>query len=154
MDTDRYIEEILAFDRFYVRFLEADTRVIDTSVLSIGEVKCLLLIDFYRTSTVKEIANTLGADIAYFSRLAKHLCDSGYLAREQNPEDHRSHYLKLTELGKTETEAQKLRMRSRLRQRVAGLSESNLRKLAAHMTAIQEIMTSKEKDSENGTDGT
>lgn len=146
MNSDKYIEQILSFDRFYVRFLEADTHAIDTSVLSIGAVKCLMMADFYKKCTVKKISDDLGADIAYFSRLTKQLCDGGYLAREQNPADHRSYYLSLTKLGKTEVESQKMRMQTRLRQRIAGLPESDLCALAEHMNAIREIMKKRKPD--------
>ena len=81
--------------------------------------------------------------MAYLSRTVKALLNSGYLTKEDNEADGRSHYYDLTDAGRSAVAAQEARMLDHVLSTVAHLSDDEQEELAACFTRIRSLLSPK-----------
>lgn len=81
--------------------------------------------------------------MAYLSRTVKALLNSGYLTKEDNEADGRSHYYELTDAGRAAVAAQEARMLDHVLSTVAHLSDDEQEELAACFTRIRSLLSTK-----------
>lgn len=104
MPTEAVAENIAAFRRFnrmYTRFIGVLEEGLLSSDFSLAEARILYELATRGRSSAKEIAQTLGIDPAYLSRVLAKFEDATLLRRQPSKEDARSAYLNLTARGKS-----------------------------------------------------
>ena len=67
----------------------------------------LLYIDFEKGTPSTALGPSMGMEATSLSRILKNMEEKGFIYREKNPEDGRSVFIKLTDLGKEKREVSK-----------------------------------------------
>ena len=92
------VEAVRRFNRFHTARIGAFDRYLD-STLSLAEVRVLYELAHREQPTASDIAQALGLDAGYLSRILRGFDRNGWLARSRNPADARQSHLALTDAG-------------------------------------------------------
>lgn len=138
---------ITDFNSFYVHYLANMNQAFSGERLNVTGMRCMVFIKASGRSTQKELSERFGIDMAYLSRTVKALLNSGYLTKEDNEADGRSHFYDLTEAGKAAVAAQEARMLDYVLSTVAHLSADEQEELAACFSRIRFLLSSKGEES-------
>ena len=134
---------ITDFNSFYVHYLANMNQAFSGERFNVTGMRCMVFIKANGRSTQKELSERFGIDMAYLSRTVKALLNSGYLTKEDNEADGRSHFYDLTEAGRAAVAAQETRMLNHVLSTVAQLSDHEQEELAACFTRIQSLLSTK-----------
>ncbi|MCF6223116.1 MAG: MarR family transcriptional regulator [Flavobacteriaceae bacterium] len=75
--------------------------------VTMATAMALLYIDFENGTPSTALGPSMGMEATSLSRILKKMEDRGFIFRERNPEDNRSVFIKLTDLGKEKREISK-----------------------------------------------
>src|SRR5688572_15865970 len=126
--SDMHVADIRAFNRFYTRQLGLLNEHIARSDFSLAEGRVLYEIHRLGHTTGIELAQLLGVDPAYVSRIMHKFAKLGLIASSPIPSDRRRNSLALTREGDAEVE------------KLAWLNNMALDALVASMKTIQLIL--------------
>ena len=97
--SDSVIAEIRAFNRFYTRHIGLLNEQVAQSHFSLAEGRVLYELAKRRHARGVELAQSLGIDHAYLSRMMRKFVDAGLIAHSPNLSDRRSNEIALTREG-------------------------------------------------------
>lgn len=138
MDT---IDRIRAFNRFYTRRLGLLDRSYLSSGMTLTEVRVLYELSHHPGQTARALAQGLGLDEGYLSRLLKRFGQHGWLDRATDPADARARTLALTAAGQAAFAPLQARSRDEVGTMVAGLAPGAQGALAAALEEVQALLS-------------
>ncbi len=148
-DLATAVAEIRAFNRFYTRFVGALDEGHLGSDHSLVEIRVLYEIAGGERPTSSAIAERLGMDAGYFSRVLKRLEHAGLVDRQRSDHDKRSAVLALTDSGREAFQNLDRQAADEVARAVSGLTETDVGRVTASMSVIRRLLT-KEANSSAG----
>lgn len=140
MNDIKIYETIIDFNSFYICYLSKMDKAFTGGEFSIPAMRCMVYINSHGKSTQKELSEHFGIDMAYLSRTIKKLTEDGYLIKQSNSADKRSHYYDLTKSGKHAVCEQKKRMSNHILSTVDHLSENKKEELCKCFLKIKKLL--------------
>jgi DNA-binding MarR family transcriptional regulator/GNAT superfamily N-acetyltransferase len=138
--SDSHVADIRAFNRFYTRQLGLLNEHIARSDFSLAEGRVLYEIHRLGHTTGIELAQLLGVDPAYVSRIMHKFAKLGLIASSPIPSDRRRNSLALTREGDAEVEKLAWLNNMAVDSLVARVDDEDLDALVASMKTIQLIL--------------
>jgi len=96
---DQQIEAVRRFNRFYTRQIGLLHEGLLDSAFSLTEARLLYELAHRHNGTAKQLAEELGLDEGYLSRILRTFKERGLIQRERSQSDGRQVLLRLTERG-------------------------------------------------------
>ncbi len=134
------IARIRAFNRYYARVLGIFDRKYLGVDFSVTEVRILGELGRGREVTAKKLADFLGIDKGYLSRVLHGLEKRQLIARSPSEKDGRERYLKLTEAGEALNRELEDKADRRIREQVERLDSADYEALLEAMDKLQELL--------------
>ncbi len=138
--SDRRVEEIRGFNRFYTRRIGILRRGWLGSDLSLTEVRVLYELAHRRAPTASELSRDLDLDPGYLSRILGRFERAGYVKRDRTGSDARRSYLSLTSLGRKVFEPLDAAAQVEARKMIEGIPAAGQRRLVAAMRDIESLL--------------
>jgi DNA-binding MarR family transcriptional regulator/N-acetylglutamate synthase-like GNAT family acetyltransferase len=140
MATDRAIDAIRHFNRFYTRQIGVLQEGLLDSSLSLTEVRLLYELAHRPGITASRLSQELGLDPGYLSRVLRQFTRRGWVRREASTADRRSSLLALTRKGSSTLRPLEERSNRQVRQMLASLSVDGRRELLDAMRRIEDTL--------------
>jgi DNA-binding MarR family transcriptional regulator/GNAT superfamily N-acetyltransferase len=131
------IAQVRAFNRDYTRRIGVLSQGLLDSPYSLTEVRVMYEIAHRPGVMAAQLADELGLDRGYLSRILKGFGAKGLLARAASAEDARRQYLRLTPAGRRVFAPLERRSQQQVRSMLAGLDGSRRRALLEAMSVIR-----------------
>jgi DNA-binding MarR family transcriptional regulator/GNAT superfamily N-acetyltransferase len=141
-------DEIAAFRRFnrlYTRFIGTLQEGLLDTPYSLSEARVLYEVATRRQPLAKEIAQELGMDAGYLSRMLSKFEEAGLMKRVASHEDGRQAHLTLTKEGRAVFRNLNARSDRQVRSILEGLAPGARRDLIRSMRTIEKILNGKGK---------
>ena len=138
-DTQLY-ETMIDFNSFYVHYLSKMDKAFTGGEFGTAAMRCMAFIKSNGRCKQKELSEHFGIDMAYLSRTVRILTENGYLRKEANDADKRSHYYELTDSGKKAVSEQEKRMYDQILSTVAHLSNEEKETLGECFSRIKKLL--------------
>ena len=84
---------------FYEKISSWEQEVVKGTGISLPQMHAIELIGSYGPIRMKDLAHRLGVVMGTLTVMIKRLEQGGYVIRKENPDDHRSFRIELTDLG-------------------------------------------------------
>lgn len=136
--SDRRIEAIRRFNRFYTSRIGVLQRGLLGSDLSLTEVRVLYELAHRGALTASDLSRGLGLDPGYLSRILRAFQRAGYVRKRRASDDARVSFLSLTAAGRKVFSPLDERAHDEIGRMIEDLSASEQRRL---VTAMREIET-------------
>lgn len=143
MDT---IDRIRAFNRFYTQRLGLLNRSYLGSGFTLAEVRVLYELAAGELQTARALAQALGLDEGYLSRLLKRFEARGWLTRTNDPADARRALLTLTPSGLQVFTPLAESSRADVAAMLAGVSPARQQALCGAIDQVQDVLTTSEPE--------
>jgi DNA-binding MarR family transcriptional regulator len=134
------IETVRAFNRFYTNQIGLLREGLLNSPFSLSEARVLFEIAHHAETTASELANELGMDPGYMSRIVKSLERSDLVQRAAASPDRRQRIISLTEAGHDAFADLNARSRNQFQFMLASLDQDQRDTLVGAMNTIQTIL--------------
>ena len=134
---DEFFERVNSFTVFYEKSIMHFHRRQEMEGLSQLEFKIINEIDCHGTVKVSELAEYLGLSMPNISRYIKRVQSLGLIVKEQDTEDRRVFYVKLSGKGRSVMDSSMARTREKADPLLKMLSESEMKELIAAMDLIE-----------------
>lgn len=134
------IDRIRAFNRFYTGRLGLLNRSYLESGLPLAEVRVLYELAESGPATARALAQGLGLDEGYLSRIVRRFRDRGWLTRQPDPTDARQQLLSLTPAGETAFGPLRARSRADVAERIANLDPAGRAALCRALEAAEHVL--------------
>ena len=145
LQTTSHSEEQTAafrrFNRLYTRFIGTLQEGLLDSPYSLSEARVLYELATRSQPLAREIAQELGMDAGYLSRILSKFNESGLLKRASSPEDGRQTHLTLTARGRAAFRDLNARADRQARNLLDTFAPASRRNLIQSMGAIEEVLT-------------
>ena len=115
---DQQIEAVRHFNRFYTRQIGLLHEGLLDSAFSLTEARLLYELAHRHNGTAKQLAEELGLDEGYLSRILRAFKERGLIQRERSQSDGRQVLLRLTERGQKTFAPLNARSREQMSNRV------------------------------------
>lgn len=135
------ISLIRSFNRFYTNILGLIDQHILKSEFSLSEVRVLHEIEKTENCTSKMLSDTLYMDMGYLSRIIRKFEKCGFIRKEQSAIDGRAYNLYITDTGRERMTQLNNASSRQIAHLLKPLPEIDCGFLAAHMTAIETLLT-------------
>jgi DNA-binding MarR family transcriptional regulator/predicted N-acetyltransferase YhbS len=145
-----HVSAVRAFNRFYTKRIGALNEGLLESPFSLTEMRVLYELAHREKPTAGELAEDLGLDAGYLSRILGAFASRGLIARAPSAEDGRRRDLTLTEKGRKTFEPFDRASSDEVAAILAGLSASERRRLVEAMQAIQRLLAPRPADATAG----
>ena len=142
---ERRVAAVRAFNRFYTKQIGVLNERWMRSDFSLTELRVLYELAHGDGIPAKALAEELGLDPGYLSRIIKQLNERGFIDKEVNENDQRLVTLRLTAEGRSAFEPLDRASGEEVRAMLERMTESEQKKLVAAMTTIRELMGDEEK---------
>jgi DNA-binding MarR family transcriptional regulator/GNAT superfamily N-acetyltransferase len=142
------VEAIRRFNRFYTRQLGLLDDGLLHSEFSLSEARVLFELAHREGWTASELAQELGVDNGYLSRMLKRLVSRGIVARTRLPSDARQSELRLTKSGRAAFAPLNRAARDQVSAMIAPLQSDQAAELVACMVAMQSLLTRERSSAE------
>jgi DNA-binding MarR family transcriptional regulator len=134
------VNKVRAFNRFYTMVLGLLDKHLLNSDFTLPEVRVMYEIYHREKITSKEIAELLGMDKGYLSRILLSFDNKKLIDRKANKLDGRVQEISLSAKGEKEFLAINLASENQVVELLSGLSGQEIDKLVSHMDEIQKIL--------------
>jgi DNA-binding MarR family transcriptional regulator len=134
------VNKVRAFNRFYTMVLGLLDKHLLNSDFTLPEVRVMYEIYHRKKITSKEIAELLGMDKGYLSRILLSFDNKKLIDRKANKTDGRVQEISLSAKGEKEFLAINLASENQVVELLSGLSSQEINKLVSHMDEIQKIL--------------
>lgn len=139
------VEGVRRFNRFYTRQIGLLHEGLLESALSLTEVRVLYELAHRQMPTASEIAQDLGLDAGYLSRLLRGFQRRGWISRQSSRTDARQSLLSLTQRGKAAFAPLDRRAQQEVEGMLAKLSEAEQRRMTDAMQTVERILGEREE---------
>lgn len=136
----RDIQAVRHFSRFYTRRLGILQEHLLESDYSLTEVRVLYELAHREKPTAKAIADDLGLDAGYLSRILDRFAKKRFISRERSTEDARHVFLRLTSKGKSVFEPLDRQSNAQVAEMLRELSREQRRQLTAALSQVERTM--------------
>ncbi|KRK98393.1 MarR family winged helix-turn-helix transcriptional regulator [Companilactobacillus futsaii] len=140
------ITTIRDFNRNYTKLLGILNRRVLETPLSWTEGRVILEISFNHDKTPIEIANNLGLDKSYTSRILNRFEKHGLLTKTPSVTDSRSIELQLTDKGSTLVHELDERSDQQIRDLLAALNDNQIKQFYQAITVLDQLLFEKAVD--------
>ena len=141
MQPDELAERVRAFNRLYTEAIGSLDDQHEGLNVSLAESRLLFTTAALNQPQVNQIADALGLDLAYTSRVLGTLEDAKLIKRTISPDDRRQRVVKLTAKGQRLLAEIEQRSNLRVRALVAHLETSDIDRLLDAMDTIARLIT-------------
>ena len=128
------------FNRFYTRRIGVLGEGLLASPYPLAEVRVLYELSHRERPIATDVAEELGLDAGYLSRILRAFVARGWLTRQSSPADARRRHLALTRKGRRTFATLDARSRKEMRGMLAPLALPDQGRLVAAMRTIQELL--------------
>ena len=135
------IRDVRHFNRFYTKQIGLLQDRMLSSPYSLTEVRVLYEITHREKSTASDLAEELGLDPGYLSRLLAKLHHQGLLRRRRSPSDGRQSFLSLTRKGQRVFRPLETRSNQQVAKMLSRLTSGQQKDLLSAMRAIEKRLT-------------
>jgi DNA-binding MarR family transcriptional regulator/N-acetylglutamate synthase-like GNAT family acetyltransferase len=135
-----HIAGIRRFNRFYTRQLGLLSETYLASHFTLGEVRVLFELAHRGLPTASEVAQALGLDAGYLSRMLREFESHGFLSRRTSKQDARQNHLLLTAKGRRALGALEAKSDAGIRAMLGRLPANDQNRLSAAMETVQELL--------------
>jgi DNA-binding MarR family transcriptional regulator len=146
MDDIGLAEEIRGFNRFYTEAIGSLADQHEGLTVSLAQSRLLFTVTALDGGQVSEIADRLGLDLAYTSRVLGTLEDRNLVRRTISPTDRRQRVVRVTPKGRRLLAEIETRSNTSALNLVAHLDDDRLARLLDAMKTIETLITNKEHD--------
>lgn len=136
-----YIRQVREFNRFYTKQIGVLQEGLLDSAYSLTEVRIMYELLQENANTAAELANMLGINRGYLSRILKRFKSLGLIERTRSSADGREQLLKLTANGRYVYAPLNERANAEVEHLLNGLTAREIRKLLNAMGAIREVLS-------------
>lgn len=143
MDT---IDRVREINRFYTRQIGLVERNYLAGGLSQSKLRVLYELRQPNPPTTRRLAQDLGLDEGYLSRILAKFTKQGWLQRTPDPTDRRVSILVLSDGGQTKADALNKESRGRIGEMLGGVDSIDQARLVDAMTGIQRLLTGAKTD--------
>jgi DNA-binding MarR family transcriptional regulator/N-acetylglutamate synthase-like GNAT family acetyltransferase len=133
----RIIREVRHFNRFYTKQIGVLQDRLLSSPFSLTEVRILYEIAHRKKPTASDLAQELGLDAGYLSRMLGKLKHQGLVSREASPSDGRQSFLSLTRKGQAVFRPLEFRSNKQVAMMLNRLTAAQQKHLLAAMQTIE-----------------
>lgn len=140
MQKENIIQEIRAFNRFYVDLIGLLNSGGYHSNYTLAETRILFEINEAATIQASQIMLKVHIDKSYLSRILRRLERDGLIIRQRSNLDSRVVTLTISPQGKSEIEKINRAASDRVKNQIQQLDESDCRQLVNHMNAIKQLL--------------
>ncbi|MCM3732652.1 bifunctional helix-turn-helix transcriptional regulator/GNAT family N-acetyltransferase [Fictibacillus nanhaiensis] len=141
MESNRYVEKIRHFNRYYANVLGKIDQNIYNQPFSLTEARVITEIHLRNGCTATDVRENLGIDRGYMSRIIKRLEDENITIKEQSTDDKRQYSLYLTEYGKEVYNDLVERANQGVEHMIRNLSKHDITSLVTSMETIQTVFS-------------
>jgi DNA-binding MarR family transcriptional regulator/ribosomal protein S18 acetylase RimI-like enzyme len=141
MESNRYVEKIRHFNRYYANVLGKIDQNIYNQPFSLTEARVITEIHLRNGCTATDVRENLGIDRGYMSRIIKRLEDENITIKEQSTDDKRQYSLYLTEYGKEVYNDLVERANRGVEHMIRNLSKHDITSLVTSMETIQTVFS-------------
>jgi len=134
------IAAVRAFNRFYTKQIGVLSEGWLNGEFSLTELRVLYELAHHDGVTAKELAEWLGLDAGYLSRIVKKFNERGFVDKQVQEEDQRLVSLRLTEAGRQAFDPMDRASGEEVKKMLARLTDAEQRRLVAAMHAIRELL--------------
>jgi DNA-binding MarR family transcriptional regulator/GNAT superfamily N-acetyltransferase len=135
-----HIDRIRAFNRFYTRQIGLLEKSYLDSGMTLTEVRVLYELANHPDQTGRGLAQGLGLDEGYLSRVLKRFGEKGWIRRRIDPGDRRVAWLALTEAGAAAFRPMAERARTRIGNAIGGLDAAAREALCAALDRARALL--------------
>lgn len=139
-DFDTRVEAVRRFNRFYTRQIGALQEGLARSPFSLTEARVVYELAHRDRATAAGLAEVLGVDPGYLSRILRRFVDQGLVARQPSGTDGRQSLLWLTDTGRTAFAALDEGSRRDVGALLAPLSATERRRLVDAMEVVRHLL--------------
>jgi DNA-binding MarR family transcriptional regulator/GNAT superfamily N-acetyltransferase len=144
VSSDRQIEAIRRFNRFYTRRIGVLEEGLLASPFTLAQARVLFELGTHEAMTAGQVVDLLGLDPGYLSRMLQGFADSKLLKRQRSADDARRTELSLTAKGRKAFGTLDRRSRSAIAEMISPLSSTQRRRLLGAMQSVKEALTETE----------
>lgn len=144
-------EKIRQFNRFYMPYMHLLGEHYLGSEYSVPEARIFFEIYTNEGCNAAHIAQIMGIDKSYLSRIIRRHEKDGYIRREKAEEDGRSYRLFLTESGKARAENFIRKSNRQIDGTISHVSEEDRKKLSEALDTVMQILKKGDEDNESRT---
>jgi DNA-binding MarR family transcriptional regulator/GNAT superfamily N-acetyltransferase len=139
-DTQRRIEAVRRFSRFYTRKVGVLHEGLLGSPFSLAEARVVYELAHHETTTANELCDELGLDPGYLSRILRGFEQRGLISKQPSPADARQNLLALTAEGQEAFAKLNARSRHEVGEMLGTLSDADQGRLAEAMRVVEELL--------------
>lgn len=139
-DTQRRIEAVRRFSRFYTRKVGVLHEGLLGSPFSLAEARVVYELAHHETTTANELCDELGLDPGYLSRIVRGFEQRGLISKQPSPADARQNLLALTAEGQEAFARLNARSRHEVGEMLGTLSDADQDRLVEAMRVIEELL--------------
>ncbi len=139
-ETERRVEAVRRFNRFYTRQIGVLTDGLLESDFSLSEARVVYELANREHSTATQLRNELNLDAGYLSRMLRSLRKRGLVTAERSHDDGRQTMLRLTEAGQAAFATLNARSRRPIDAMIGPLDDAQQQELLAAMSTIETLL--------------
>lgn len=139
-ELNERVAAVRRFNRFYTRKIGVLDEGLLDSPFNLTEMRVLYELAHREQPTATAVGRDLGLDPGYLSRILRRFESEALIAREPNPQDGRQSLLTLTTKGRLAIGKYESRSHAQIRDLIAGLGESDQRRLVEAMDRIERLL--------------
>jgi len=140
VDFLQRIEAVRRFNRFYTRQIGVLQEVLLRSPFPLTEARVIYELAHHEQATATELAEELGLDTGYLSRILGALQQRGLVAKRPSAADGRQNLLSLTEAGQQSFAKLNADSRNETGSMLSGLTEDEQRSLVEAMHTVERLL--------------
>jgi len=142
---DAHTDLIRGFNRFYTKRIGLLGEGLLKTRFSLAQAR--VLYELGRNPGIRSttLVEELGLDPGYLSRLLKGFAGQGFIKRSSSKDDARTSHLSLTAKGRAQFKRLDTRSKDEIGEMLVRLDESQRHRLVTSMTAIRELLDSRDK---------
>lgn len=134
------VEAVRRFNRFYTRQIGVLQEHLLRSPFSLTEARVLYELAHREETTASELAEALGLDAGYLSRIVRGFATRGLIRKTASPSDGRRSHLRLSERGKQAFAGLNASSRSEIATLLGRLPPEQQRRLTDAMQVIEQVL--------------
>lgn len=125
---------------FFEKMSSWETGIVSDRDISLAQMHLLEVVGNHQSLRMKDLSNKLGVTTGTLTVMVHRLVSKGYLIKEQDLEDKRSHFVKLTKEGKVEYDNHHLMHSHLIEDIISSIGDEGSRIFFNFLEKIQDLM--------------